>query len=53
MRFYRKALAMTALGGLNSLLLLLVPTVGEGQDGMAQVTVLSTASCDGETSPCG
>jgi len=53
MRFYRKVLMLAALGGLNALVFLLVPTVGEGQDGLTQVTVLSTGSCDGEVAPCG
>ena len=48
-----KLLWAGALGTLSAaLLVLLVPTRGESQSG-PQVTVLSTASLNGEVSPCG
>jgi len=45
--------AIAALGGLNALLLGLVPAVGEGEEGTTRVSIVSTASADGELEDCG
>ncbi|NNF08035.1 MAG: hypothetical protein HKN21_14825 [Candidatus Eisenbacteria bacterium] len=52
MKLLRKAFWL-ALAGISSGIVLMVPSVGEGQENLKQISILSTASVNGELSPCG
>lgn len=53
MKHFRRALWLAALAGsASALVLALLPGVGASQSGR-KATILSTASVNGELSPCG
>ncbi len=53
MNNWRKLLWLGSFAGLSTMFLLCLPATKSESKGTPKLTVLATASMDGETSPCG